>query len=279
MQILVFPKIKLAQKKSLILCLLLLGRMASPGIAQELFSDNFDSYSIIPPTEHIPLPIAKSPPAKWWSGDQMEGRSLEVMVDAEDFFGRGADNQFLRMRRSQDTPDHLDHNLSSMTFAPTKAGSVSFDFYVRSSGFESSVGSGLILRLMSDVMEGDYDAYDGRQAASGIYITANATVARSAEGGKGGMAPELSFSYLNDQKNTLKIVFNNSDAVYGSEKLEPGHMDVYLNGEKQGTWEMGSGNAAGIGKEINGLWFQITRNALGEIYLDQVAVEGSEAVK
>ncbi len=69
-------------------------------------------------------------------------------------------------------------------------------------------------------------------------------------------------------------MFNNSNATHqeGNDKIELGQMTLYLNGEKQDTWDMGSGTAAGVGQNINGLWLQIPRTAAGEILLDNVAV-------
>jgi len=48
---------------------------------------------------------------------------------------------------------------------------------------------------MANVTEGDYDAYDGQQTSVGLYITANGTIARLADGAKGSLAPGLSFPF------------------------------------------------------------------------------------
>lgn len=263
-------------KKSALLPSLFLALLPGVTSAQEVFSDNFQDYSIVPPTEHIPLPTSKTPPALWWSADQNLGRSVEVVLDADDLFGRGTDNQFLRLSRPEEVPPEADLNAASMPFEPTQTGQVSFDFYVRSGGIQSTNNTGLIVQIMSDVLEGDFDGYDGRQVAIGLYITADAMIVRNNGSGKGGMRTDLSFSFSNDQKNTLTIVFNNSKSVYqyGSEKLEPGTMDIYLNGEKQDTWEMSQGLGAGIGRDINGLWLMMTRQTTGNVLLDNITVSG-----
>lgn len=169
--------------------------LAHSVIAEELFLDTFDEYSITPPAEQIPLKIGKTPPAKWWSADQDDSRSAHVVMDTNKYFQGDADNQYVRLTRTPETDAMHDLNLSSMSFSPASVGKVSFDFYARAGGLESTVGTGFLLRLMANVTEGDYDAYDGQQTSVGLYITANGTIARLADDAKGSLAPGLSFPF------------------------------------------------------------------------------------
>lgn len=130
---------------------------------------------------------------------------------------------------------------------------------------------------MSGVTEGSYTDYDGQHTVSGIYFattSSNSTIQLKDTGNSSAMS-STKFSFTADQKNSLKMVLNNSSSSinYAGTNVASGKMDMYLNDTYMATWNLNSGASAGVGNDFTGLWLQVPATVAGEGNFDNFSLE------
>ncbi len=224
--------------------------------AQAVFTENFQSYTITPPATFVTLPQSNTDTSvRWLSRTIDTNRLVRVYTDTSELFGAGASNQYLRLERLSGATADL-NAITQPTSTPLLSGEINFDFFVAAGSITSTNNaSGFRLTFLANTST-NINTFTSANTVGGIYFTDGTINLRSS--GAAMLTDNASkFSFTTDQKNSLRIVFNNttSTLVYDGGSLSAGFMDIYLNGTKQATWSLNSGNTAGQGNGVNSMWW------------------------
>lgn len=229
--------------------------------AQTTFlSDTFNTYAM----GNLPV-SSPGQTGNWFNRSSTNGRSVTVELDSGNLFGEGATNKILRITRDNTATANLDltGNFSSVTAQLT--GQVSFDFYGDIDGAQ-----GLRFTLHKSDGLASPGNYSMANAVAGFHITDTQVVRKATNGA--GLDTNNVFTYTTGQKNTVSIVFNNSASAlaYGNTSVASGFADLYLNGVKQATWELGQGSAAGVGNGVAGMYLWVPTGTTADMRLDNI---------
>lgn len=255
---------------------------AAPAFAQAVWSDNFDKYRVDASGRGI-LSLGKNQKdVAWWSHSANDkGRETLVLRDTDNIFGRGSANQYLCFAKVEGAVSA--NNLVGNLFTPVVSGVLSFEFFVA----EGDIGGALGFRL-SLVGEGvSYAAnladYTSRATLGGLFIAGDSLHAWI-NNGKMDTAPTGTVAFKPGVRHRVAYVFNNSakSVAYkvggASHVLAAGDADLWLDGEKRGTWSLAPGAEVGPGSGAIGLWAEANTQTGGVLLLDNLSVSSEIAV-
>lgn len=248
-----------------LICLLCAVSVAS---AATVFNENFDSY-----TAGAQLPVGLSSGGFKWASAAAVNRTTafeDVTTDTNNYFALGTSNQYLRLAiLNGATTSDVKPAATINDVTVGTIGQVSLNFYDPSN--VDFTGRGFLLRVGTGNSNGT--------TAFGLYFRNGALYYGT--GSSVNLSASSIATYTLDTLYSLSIVYNNTNGsyTYGSQTLNSGTMDIWLNGVLAASGVASTGNVT-LGTSLDNLNFTVNGSTLmlDELLVDNITMSDTIAV-